>query len=242
MGASVTTLLEVGNLSAFYGKMEAIRGINITVAVGEIVTVIGPNGAGKTTLLNALIGLVPSRGSVSFDRRSLARTEIEDRVGWGLQLVPERRELFSEMSVADNLLLGAFRFRHDAAEVAQSLQGVYSRFPRLAERRAQLASTLSGGERQMLAIGRALVGKPRLLMLDEPSLGLAPLLVQEMFEIIVSLRELGVSILLVEQNARAALEAADRGYVLENGSIVISGSASELLKEKRVEQAYLGSL
>lgn len=236
------TLLEVENLSAFYGKMEAIRTVSLTIKTGEIVTVIGPNGAGKTTLLNAVVGLIPSHGTIRFDGHSLIRMEIEDRVGQGLQLVPERRELFTEMSVADNLLLGAYRFRRDAPEVARLLQLVYNRFPRLAERRGQLASTLSGGERQMLAIGRALVGKPRLLMLDEPSLGLAPLLVREMFEIIVSLRELGVSILLVEQNARAALEAADRGYVLENGSIVLTGPASTLLNESRVEQAYLGSV
>lgn len=238
----MTTLLEVEDISASYGKVEAIRAINLTVRRGEIVTVIGRNGAGKTTLLNAIIGLLPSCGTVRFSGQSLIHMEVEERVSQGLQLVPERRELFSEMSVADNLLLGAYRYRRNVADVARSIQAVYGRFPRLAERREQLASTLSGGERQMLAIGRALVGKPRLLLLDEPSLGLAPLLVREIFEIVVSLRELGVSILLIEQNARAALEASDRAYVLESGSIVLSGSALELLHDARVERAYLGSV
>jgi branched-chain amino acid transport system ATP-binding protein len=207
---------------------------------GQIVTIIGPNGAGKTTLLNAAIGLLRWRGRMSFDGVDLRHLDVEARIERGFCLVPETRELFGELSVADNLLLGGYSRRRDKAGLKQTLADVYRRFPRLAERRGQRASTLSGGERQMLALGRALMSKPRLLMLDEPSLGLAPLIIREVFRIIASLRELGVSILLVEQNARAALQTADFGYVLETGEIVHSGAASDLMHDPKVAASYLG--
>ncbi|HLM13263.1 MAG TPA: ABC transporter ATP-binding protein, partial [Reyranella sp.] len=200
----------------------------------------GPNGAGKTTLLGAAIGLLPWRGRMSFDGIDLRRLDVEARIERGFCLVPETRELFGDLSVSDNLLLGGYSRRRDSAGLKQSLADVYGRFPRLDERRNQKASTLSGGERQMLALGRALMAKPRLLMLDEPSLGLAPIIVREVFRIIASLRELGVSILLVEQNARAALETADFGYVLETGEIVHSGAAADLMHDPRVTASYLG--
>jgi branched-chain amino acid transport system ATP-binding protein len=204
------------------------------------VTVIGPNGAGKTTLLAALMGLLPSRGESWYEAQDLRILSTEERVRRGICLVPERRELFTEMTVADNLVLGAYTRWRDREAVQRDLQEVYERFPRLSERRGQLARTLSGGERQMLALGRALMAKPRLLLLDEPSLGLAPLIVREIFRIVTGLRELGVSILLVEQNARAALETADYGYVLETGSIVHSGPAVSLIHDPRVIVSYLG--
>jgi branched-chain amino acid transport system ATP-binding protein len=231
-------MLEVGNLSVAYGKVEAVRGVSLAIGPGSIVTVIGANGAGKTTLLNALMGMLPSRGHVAFDGAPLDGYAIEERVALGLALVPERRELFGSMSVADNLLLGGFR--RPSAERAEALGQVYTRFPRLQERRAQLAGTLSGGERQMLAMGRALMGRPRLLMLDEPSLGLAPLIVRDIFEIIVGLKETGVSILLVEQNARAALQVADHAYVMELGEITAEAPASQLAADPRVVESYLG--
>ena len=234
-------LLAIDDVSIRYGKVEAVHRVSIAVARGSIVTVIGPNGAGKTTLLSAAMGLLPFEGSIAFDGQSLARASIEDRVANGLSLVPERRELFAEMSVADNLELGAFcRYRRGDKAIGASLDEVYTLFPRLAERRTQLAGTLSGGERQMLALGRALMGKPRLLMLDEPSLGLAPRIVREIFHIITSLRGTGVSILLVEQNARAALQIADHAYVLETGEVVLSGPSAELAHDPRVLQSYLG--
>jgi branched-chain amino acid transport system ATP-binding protein len=233
--------LSIESVSVRYGKVEAVHAVSLAVGAGQIVTVIGPNGAGKTTLLSAAMGLLPYDGDIHFEGRSLARTSIEERVADGLCLVPERRELFAEMSVADNLLLGAFcRYRRRDRTVNASLEEVYGLFPRLAERRAQLAGTLSGGERQMLALGRALMGKPRLLMLDEPSLGLAPLIVREIFHTITALKATGVSILLVEQNARAALQVADTGYVLETGEIVLSGASAELEHNPRVAQSYLG--
>jgi branched-chain amino acid transport system ATP-binding protein len=207
---------------------------------GHIVTVIGPNGAGKTTLLAALMGLLPSKGESWYEAQDLRILSTEERVRRGICLVPERRELFTEMTVADNLVLGAYTRWRDREAVQRDLQEVYERFPRLSERRGQLARTLSGGERQMLALGRALMAKPRLLLLDEPSLGLAPLIVREIFRIVTGLRELGVSILLVEQNARAALETADYGYVLETGSIVHSGPAVSLIHDPRVIASYLG--
>ncbi|HWE16875.1 MAG TPA: ABC transporter ATP-binding protein [Hyphomicrobiaceae bacterium] len=231
-------MLEVGSLSVAYGKVEAVRGVSLAIAPGSIVTVIGANGAGKTTLLNALMGMLPSRGRIAFDGAPLDGYAIEERVALGLALVPERRELFGSMSVADNLLLGGFR--RPSGERAEALEQVYSRFPRLQERRAQFAGTLSGGERQMLAMGRALMGRPRLLMLDEPSLGLAPLIVRDIFEIIVGLKETGVSILLVEQNARAALQVADHAYVMELGEITAEGPASELAADPRIVESYLG--
>jgi branched-chain amino acid transport system ATP-binding protein len=237
----MAALLSIDNVSIRYGKVEAVHRVSIAVAPGTIVTVIGPNGAGKTTLLSAAMGLLPFEGAIAFDGQSLARASIEDRVARGLCLVPERRELFAEMSVADNLELGAFcRYRRGDKAIGSSLDEVYALFPRLAERRTQLAGTLSGGERQMLALGRALMGKPRLLMLDEPSLGLAPRIVREIFHIITSLRGTGVSILLVEQNARAALQVADQAYVLETGEVVLSGASAELAHDPRVLQSYLG--
>jgi branched-chain amino acid transport system ATP-binding protein len=236
----MTALLEIDDLHVAYGKVEAVRGVSLRMDAGQIVTVIGPNGAGKTTLLAAAMGLLPSRGRLIYDNIDLQKLDVEGRVEHRLCLVPEKRELFGEMSVADNLLLGAYARRHEKDAIRKDLATVYERFPRLAERRAQHANTLSGGERQMLALGRALMSKPRLLLLDEPSLGLAPLIVREIFEIVASLRALGVSILLVEQNARAALETADYGYVLETGEIAYSGAAADLLHDPRVAATYLG--
>ncbi|MFI0398933.1 MAG: ABC transporter ATP-binding protein [Thiolinea sp.] len=234
-------VLAIRNLSASYGKVEALSGINLNVGEGQIVTVIGPNGAGKTTLLSAAIGLLASKGEIQFDGILEAEPEVEHLVGRGLILVPEKRELFSEMSVEDNLILGAFQ-RHRAGhrDEKATMQEVYELFPRLQERRTQQAGTLSGGERQMLAVGRALMAKPRLLMLDEPSLGLAPLIVREIFRIIAELRRRGVSILLVEQNARAALQVADYAYVLENGRTAMEGPATQLRDDPRVIETYLG--
>jgi branched-chain amino acid transport system ATP-binding protein len=236
----MTTLLSVTDLHVSYGKVEAVSGVSLEVQAGHIVTVIGPNGAGKTTLLAALIGLLPSKGESWYEAQDLRPLSTEERVRRGICLVPERRELFTEMTVADNLILGAYTRWSDREAVQRDLQAVYRRFPRLSERRSQLAGTLSGGERQMLALGRALMAKPRLLLLDEPSLGLAPLIVREIFRIVRGLRELGVSILLVEQNARAALETADYGYVLETGCIVHTGPAANLIHDSRVIASYLG--
>lgn len=234
----MTTLLEVTNMSVSYGKVQAVREANLTVREGEIVTVIGANGAGKTTLLNSIMGFLPHQGRVDFKGRECTRVEVEDRVGEGLCLVPEKRGLFATMSVEDNLVLGGFRIARDIA--AKTIEDVYELFPRLKERRKQLAGTLSGGERQMLAMGRALMSQPKLLMLDEPSLGLAPRIVADIFSIIRNLQKTGVSILLVEQNARAALQAANRAYVMELGEITISGDAAELAKDERIVQSYLG--
>jgi branched-chain amino acid transport system ATP-binding protein len=236
----MTTLLSVTDLHVSYGKVEAVSGVSLEMQAGHIVTVIGPNGAGKTTLLAALMGLLPSRGESWYEAQDLRILSTEERVRRGICLVPERRELFTEMTVADNLVLGAYTRWRDREAVQRDLQEVYRRFPRLSERRSQLAGTLSGGERQMLALGRALMAKPRLLLLDEPSLGLAPLIVREIFRIVMGLRELGVSILLVEQNARAALETADYGYVLETGCIVHTGPAVSLIHDPRVIASYLG--
>ena len=234
-------LLEVRDLQVAYGKVTAVSGVNLDVAEGQIVTVIGPNGAGKTTLLSAIMGLLPSRGAIHFGGKARAHAEIEEMVAAGMGLVPEKRELFAEMSVEDNLLLGGFR-RCRARESGWkgTLDEVYDLFPRLRERRTQEAGTLSGGERQMLAVGRALMAKPSLLMLDEPSLGLAPRIVREIFHIIARLRETGVAILLVEQNARAALQVADYGYVLETGEIALHGPAHDLADNPRVIESYLG--
>jgi branched-chain amino acid transport system ATP-binding protein len=234
-------LLEVDDLHVAYGKVEAVHGVSLAVDTASIVTVIGPNGAGKTTLLSAIMGLLPSRGAIRYDGARLAAGAVEDRVARGMTLVPEKRELFSAMSVADNLELGGFqRYRARDKTRAASLADIYERFPRLAERRQQLAGTLSGGERQMLALGRALMAKPRLLMLDEPSLGLAPLIVKEIFSIIEALKATGVSILLVEQNARAALQISDYGYVLETGEVAIEGPSASLAVDPRVARTYLG--
>ena len=235
-------LLNVKDLHAGYGRAEVLRGITITARAGKVITVIGPNGAGKSTLLNALMGVLPSRGQIDYDGRPVGLLSLEERVMLGMALVPETRALFATMSVEDNLLLGAYRqVRLGQKDSAKSLNEVFMLFPRLRERRAQLAGTLSGGERQMLAVGRALMGKPALLMLDEPSLGLAPLVVRDIFATITALRATGVTILLVEQNARAALEVADYGYVLEMGEIALQGPAEDLAKDPRVIETYLGA-
>ena len=234
------SLLMIEGVEVGYGRIAAVRGVSLALGAGQIVTVIGPNGAGKTTLLGAAMGLLPFTGRMTFDGQDLRRLEVEDRVERGFCLVPERRELFGDMSVGDNLLLGAYGRHAARAEVRRGLEEVFGRFPRLKERRGQRANTLSGGERQMLALGRALMGQPRLLMLDEPSLGLAPLVVREIFAVIAGLRKGGVSILLVEQNARAALETADYGYVLETGEIVHQGEAAALIHDERLIATYLG--
>ena len=238
----MTPLLDVRGLGVSYGKAEAVRQVDLAVAPGQIVAVIGPNGAGKSTLLLALMGALPARGDIKFGGRAFGADAMESRVEAGLALVPESRALFGSMSVQDNLLLGGFGRRHDPRAARQAaLDGVYARFPRLRERSGQLAETLSGGERQMLALGRALLGRPRLLMLDEPSLGLAPRIVADILRIVVELRASGVSILLVEQNARAALQIADYGYVLEHGAVVAKGKAADLRADSRVVEVYLGT-
>jgi branched-chain amino acid transport system ATP-binding protein len=234
-------VLDVSNLHAGYRGVEAVRGISLKANAGEIATVIGANGAGKTSLLNAIMGVLPARGSVTFCGRALNRLPAEERVGLGLSLVPERRELFATLSVEDNLRLGGFRFwGRPRGDAASALDEIFTIFPRLRERCRQLAGTLSGGERQMLAMGRALMSKPRLLMLDEPSLGLAPLVVRDIFRVIAGLKDRGTTILLVEQNARAALEIADHGYVIENGVCTISAPSAELRADARVIESYLG--
>ncbi|MDR3374915.1 MAG: ABC transporter ATP-binding protein [Ancalomicrobiaceae bacterium] len=234
-------LLEVRKLSVAHGDIEVVSEVDLAVCEGQIVTVIGPNGAGKTTLMSALIGLLPSKGTIAVDGETIGRPTIDRMIALGLSLVPETRALFGPMTVADNLLLGGFRLRNVADfNRAEALDAVYARFPRLWERRHQAAQTLSGGEQQMLALGRALIGRPRLLLLDEPSLGLAPLLVRELFRIIDGLRGAGVSILLVEQNARAALAVADHAYVLELGRVALEGPADILAGDARVIAAYLG--
>ncbi|MDE2418938.1 MAG: ABC transporter ATP-binding protein [Burkholderiales bacterium] len=235
------TLLELNEFSVSYGAVEAVHKVELRVGTGEIATVIGPNGAGKTTLLSAVMGLLPSTGMLTLSGERIARPTVEALVERGVALVPEKRELFADMSVADNLLLGGFsRWRKGMRDQKSRMDEVFSVFPRLKERSTQLAATLSGGERQMLAIGRALMARPRLLMLDEPSLGLAPLIVREVLLVVSSLRKHGVSVLLVEQNARAALQVADHAYVLEMGSVAISGAASDLLNDRRIIDTYLG--
>ena len=232
-------ILEIEGAGVAYGRATVVNGVSLKVERGQIVTMIGANGAGKSTLLNAVMGALPLvAGRVRFDGDDLGRMGVEERVERGLCLSPERRELFSTMTVADNLALGGFRVPRTVAR--RTLDEVYGRFPRLAERRDQLAGTMSGGERQMLAMGRALMSQPRLLMLDEPSLGLAPRIVADIFKIILDLRASGVSILLVEQNARAALAAADEAHVMELGSVSVSGPASELAQDDRIVRSYLG--
>ena len=235
-------ILDVRGLRVAYGKVEALHGVDLCIRRGQIVTVIGPNGAGKTTLLAALIGLLPATGDIIYMGHPRRHAdEVETLVRQGMTLVPEKRELFAEMSVEDNLILGAFdRYRTGHRDQMETMDEVFEIFPRLEERRAQLAGTLSGGERQMLAMGRALMAKPKLLMLDEPSLGLAPLIIKEIFRIISELKQTGVAILLVEQNARAALQIADYGYVLETGEVSLAGPSKELAADQRVIDAYLG--
>ena len=235
-------LLQVTDLRAGYGRAEVLHGLSLQAHKGSVITVIGPNGAGKSTLLGSLMGLLPSQGRIEFDGQDIGALTLEERVMLGIALVPEKRELFGTMSVEDNLVLGGFRqMRLGNPEWRKRLDDVYDLFPRLQERRAQEAGTLSGGERQMLAVGRALMSRPSLLMLDEPSLGLAPLIVKDIFAIIETLRQIGVTIVLVEQNARAALAVADQGYVLEMGEIGLHGPAAELAQDPRVIDTYLGA-
>ena len=232
-------ILNVNNIAVFYGSIRAIKGISFTVNAGEVVTLIGANGAGKTTTLNTIAGLLhPKSGSVSFMGENLASVSPHSIVSRGLALVPEGRRIFLQMTVEENLEMGAYTQKKEA--VKHLLEQVYEQFPRLKERRRQIGGTLSGGEQQMLAMGRALMSSPKLLMLDEPSMGLAPILVEQIFEIIRTLHQNGTTILLVEQNAQMALSIADRGYVLETGKITLSGTGVELANSENVKKAYLG--
>jgi len=236
------SLLDAQNISVAYRGVRAVEGVSIAVQQGEIASVIGPNGAGKTSLLAALMGLIPSEGRVMFDGRDISGLPTEARVERGLALVPESRDLFATMTVRENLMLGAYRHRSEGAAKRQAgMEEAFELFPRLRERAEQLAGTLSGGERQMLAMGRALMGRPRLLMLDEPSLGLAPLIVRDIFRTITTLQEKGVSVLLVEQNARAALALSAHASVLENGSVTLAGDSAALAADQRVTELYLGA-
>ena len=232
--------LDLRAVSVSYGKIEAVRGVSLAVDAGRIVTVVGANGAGKTTLLNAAMGILPATGDILFQGRPVGGDPIEARVAAGLSLVAEKRELFATMSVEDNLRLGAYT-RPRGERAGDTLEQVYALFPRLKERRRQAAGTLSGGERQMLAMGRALMAKPKVLMLDEPSLGLAPRIVKEILHLVSELRTTGVAILLVEQNARAALQIADYGYVMETGAVTLEGPARALASDPRVIESYLGT-
>lgn len=234
-------ILEVHNVYVAYGQVEAVKGVSFSLQEGHISSIIGPNGAGKTTLLAAIMGLLPlSQGQVTFQGTDVAHLDVESRLEAGLCLVPEQRELFGNMSVLDNLILGAYTRKLSKPDLEERLEEAYQRFPRLAERRKQRADTLSGGERQMLALARALMGRPKVLMLDEPSLGLAPLIVNEILAEITELRASGLSVLLVEQNARAALRISSHGFVLENGQIGLHGPAKQLMDEPRVQEVYLG--
>lgn len=234
-------LLAVENLKVSYGGIQAVKGIQLSVGSGELVSLIGSNGAGKSSTLKALAGLLHSvSGTIHYNGQSLRKIPAHKRVCDGLALVPEGRGIFARLTVEENLQMGAYA-RNDAEGIAQDMQRVYDLFPRLAERRVQIAGTLSGGEQQMVAMGRALMSRPRLLMLDEPSMGLAPLMVEKIFETIRDISAQGVAILLVEQNARLALEVAQRGYVLESGEVTLSGQASELLGSEAVRRAYLGA-
>jgi branched-chain amino acid transport system ATP-binding protein len=236
-------LLRVEALVVRYGKATVLSDLNLVVRKGTVVAIVGPNGAGKSTLLNALVGAIPSVGKIEFDGERMRSFDLEQRVAAGIALVPESRALFGDLSVLDNLLLGAYRFigQRGSARPEDHLASVFDLFPRLRERRSQLAGTLSGGERQMLALGRALMMRPRLLLLDEPSIGLAPRITADVFASIARLRDAGMTIVLVEQNARAALAIADEGHVLETGRLVLSGPASELANDPRIIETYLGS-
>ena len=234
------SILDVRRLVVAYNGVVAVDEPSFRLSAGQIIAIVGANGAGKSSTLNAIMGIARSRGEMIFCGKSIQRAPIEARVWAGLGLVPEKRELFSTMSVEHNLLLGGFLHR-DAKSRAFKLDEIYTLFPRLKERKKQIAGTLSGGERQMLAMGRALMGNPRMLMLDEPSLGLAPLIVRDIFGLIKDMRQIGISILLVEQNARAALDVADYGYVMERGRFVLEGAAQKLQKDERVIESYLGS-
>jgi branched-chain amino acid transport system ATP-binding protein len=236
-----TPLLQLKGLRAGYGRAEVLHGIDLHADKGSVITVIGPNGAGKSTLLNTVMGILPGKGTIEFRGQDISTLTLEERVMNGMALVPEKRELFSTMPVEDNLLLGGFRqMRLGNAQWRSKLDDVYSIFPRLQERRTQLAGTLSGGERQMLAVGRALMTDAPMLLLDEPSMGLSPVLVRDIFKIIKDINRAGKTILLVEQNANMSLHIAQRGYVLETGRIVLSGTGKELTGNPRVKEAYLG--
>ena len=234
-------MLEIKDLNVFYGAIHALKGISLTVDEGELVSLIGANGAGKTTTLHTISGLLPAAsGSITLDGKDLQKVAPNKIIGMGLAHVPEGRHVFARMTVEENLRMGAYIIK-DQKKISENLENVYSHFPRLKERSRQLAGTLSGGEQQMLATGRALMTNPRIVLMDEPSMGLSPLLVKEIFSIIRELHESGITILLVEQNAKMALAVADRAYVLETGSISMSGKASELAEDDRVRKAYLGA-
>lgn len=233
-------MLEIKDLEVYYGMIQAIKGVSFEVKEGEVIALIGANGAGKTTILQTITGMIPSkRGSIVFDGVELTKIAGHKIVPMGMAHVPEGRRVFAQLSVLDNLRLGAFT-RKDKAEIAETLQMVYARFPRLKERKNQLAGTLSGGEQQMLAMGRALMSKPRIILMDEPSMGLSPIFVAEIFDIIKEISASGTTVLLVEQNAKKALSIADRAYVLETGRIVLDGAADVLLNDESVKKAYLG--
>ena len=233
-------MLEVKDLEVCYGVIRAVKGVSFSVEKGEVIALIGANGAGKTTILHTITGLIPAKsGSVVFEGKELTKTPAHKIVGMGMAHVPEGRRVFQQLSVLENLRLGAYT-RKDKAGIRESLEKVYARFPRLEERKNQIAGTLSGGEQQMLAMGRALMSNPRIILMDEPSMGLSPLLVSEIFNIIRVISESGTTVLLVEQNAKKALAIADRAYVLETGSITLSGNASDLMHDPSVQKAYLG--
>ena len=238
--AANAPMLRISDLEVYYGAIHALKGLSLEVHAGEIVTLIGANGAGKSTTLRTISGLItPKSGNIEFEGKSIAGTGAHEIVRMGLSQVPEGRRIFAEMTVLENLELGAF-IRSDKDGIADDMEMVFERFPRLKERRTQQAGTLSGGEQQMLAMGRALMSRPRLLLLDEPSMGLAPLLIKEIFSIIVDINRAGTTILLVEQNANMALSIANRAYVLETGRITLSGDAKELAASEDVRKAYLG--
>ena len=233
-------LLEIKDLEVNYGVIKAIKGVSFDVNEGEIIALIGANGAGKTTILHTIPGLIQAKkGSIVFDGKELTKTPPHKIVSMGMAHVPEGRRIFQQLSVLENLKLGAYT-RKDKSEIASTLKMVYERFPRLEERKNQVAGTLSGGEQQMLAMGRALMSKPRIILMDEPSMGLSPLLVSEIFDIIKVINESGTTVLLVEQNAKKALSIADRAYVLETGKITLSGDAKDLINDESVKKAYLG--
>lgn len=233
-------MLEIKDLEVCYGVIRAIKGVSFEVNQGEVIALIGANGAGKTTILHTITGLIPAKsGSILFEGKDLTKTPAHKIVSMGMAHVPEGRRVFAQLSVLENIKLGAYT-RKDKAEITKSLQMVYERFPRLEERKNQVAGTLSGGEQQMLAMGRALMSNPRIILMDEPSMGLSPLLVSEIFDIIKVISESGTTVLLVEQNAKKALSIADRAYVLETGNITLSGKASDLINNDSVKKAYLG--
>ncbi|MGN0683280.1 MAG: ABC transporter ATP-binding protein [Oscillospiraceae bacterium] len=234
------SMLEIENLEVYYGAINAIKGISFSVEQGEIIALIGANGAGKTTTLHTITGLVPAkRGSVKLNGTDITKIPAHKIVSMGMAHVPEGRRVFAQLTVYENLMLGAYT-RKDKAEIAETLERVYERFPRLKERRKQTAGTLSGGEQQMLAMGRALMSKPSIILMDEPSMGLSPLYVSEIFDIITEINKSGTTVLLVEQNAKKALSIANRAYVLETGTIALSGDAKELMDNEQVKKAYLG--